>query len=112
VNFPFVTAMVKGLSASQCPAGLTSSGCFELKAGNAQSGVLAVKFDATTGGYGARPPGYSPMKKTGGIILGTGGDGSASGMGTWFEGAVTMGAPPDAADNDVQANVVAAGYGH
>lgn len=112
VNFPFVTAMVKGLSASQCPPGLTSSGCFQLKAGNAQSGALAVKFDATTGGYGARPPGYSPMKKTGGIILGTGGDGSASGMGTWFEGAVTMGAPPDSADNDVQANVVAAGYGH
>jgi Alpha-L-arabinofuranosidase B, catalytic len=112
VNFPYVTAMVKGLSASQCPSGLTSSGCFELKAGNAQSGALAVKFDATTGGYGARPPGYTPMKKTGGIILGTGGDGSASGTGIWFEGALTIGAPPDSADNDVQANVVAAGYGH
>ncbi len=52
------------------------------------------------------------MKKTGGIILGTGGDGSASGAGVWFEGALTIGAPPDSADNDVQANVVAAGYGH
>ena len=112
VSFSYVTAMLKGLSASQCPSGLTSSGCFELKAGNAQSGALAVKFDATTGGYGARPPGYTPMKKTGGIILGTGGDGSASGTGTWFEGAMTTGAPPDSADNDVQANVVAAGYGH
>ena len=112
VTFTYVTAMLKGLSASQCPSGLTSSGCFELKAGNAQSGTLAVKFDATTGGYGARPPGYTPMKKTGGIILGTGGDGSASGTGTWFEGAMTMGAPSDSADNDVQANVVAAGYGH
>jgi hypothetical protein len=112
VSFPYVTAMLKGLSASQCPSGLTSSGCFELKAGNAQSGALAVKFDATTGGYGARPPGYTPMKKTGGIILGTGGDGSASGTGIWFEGAMTIGAPPDSADNDVQANVVAAGYGH
>lgn len=112
VNFSYVTAMVKGLSAGQCPSSLVSSGCFQLKAGNAQSGALAVKFDAATGGYGARPPGYTPMKKTGGIILGTGGDGSASGMGTWFEGAVTMGAPTDAADNEVQANVVAAGYGH
>jgi len=112
VNFPYVTAIVKGLSASQCPSGLTSSGCFELKAANAQSGALAVKFDATTGGYGARPPGYTPMKKTGGIILGTGGDGSPSGTGIWFEGALTIGAPPDSADNDVQANVVAAGYGH
>ncbi len=112
VNFPYVTAMLKGLSASQCPSGLTSSGCFELKAGNAQSGALAVKFDATTGGYGARPPGYTPMKKTGGIILGTGGDGLSSGAGTWFEGAMTIGAPSDSADNEVQANVVAAGYGH
>jgi hypothetical protein len=25
---------------------------------------------------------------------------------------MTIGAPPDSADNDVQANVVAAGYGH
>ena len=111
VNFPYVTGMFKGLSASHCPTGLTSSGCFELKAGNAQSGTLAVKFDAATGGYGARPPGYTPMKKTGGIILGTGGDGSASGTGIWFEGAVTAGAPPDATDNAVQANIVAAGYG-
>jgi hypothetical protein len=112
VNFPYVTGMVKGLSASQCPSGLTASGCFELKAGNAESGALAVKWDATTGGYGARPPGYTPMKKTGGVILGTGGDGSASGVGTWFEGALTFGAPPDSADDDVQANIVAAGYGH
>jgi len=111
VNFPYVTAMLKGQSGSKCPSGLTSSGCFELKAGNAQSGTLAVKFDATTGGYGARPPGYNPMKKTGGIILGTGGDGSASGIGIWFEGAVTMGVPPDATDDAVQANIVATGYG-
>ncbi len=111
VNFPYVTAMLKGQSGSKCPSGLTSSGCFELKAGNAQSGTLAVKFDATTGGYGARPPGYNPMKKTGGIILGTGGDGSASGIGIWFEGAVTAGVPPDSTDDAVQANIVTAGYG-
>ena len=111
VNFPYVTAMLKGQSGSKCPSGLTSSGCFALKAGNAQSGTLAVKFDATTGGYGARPPGYNPMKKTGGVILGTGGDGSASGIGIWFEGAVTMGVPPDATDDAVQANIVATGYG-
>jgi hypothetical protein len=112
VSFSYVTGMIKGLSASQCPSGLTSSGCLKLKAGNAQSGTLAVKFDSATGGYGARPPGYSPMKKTGGIILGSGGDGSASGTGIWFEGAVTTGAPTDAADDSVQANIVAAGYGH
>ncbi|HVZ89954.1 MAG TPA: arabinofuranosidase catalytic domain-containing protein, partial [Polyangia bacterium] len=109
---PYLTAMLKGLSAKDCPAGLTSSGCFALKAGNATSGKLAFKFDADTMNYGARPPGYSPQKKEGAIILGTGGDGSNSGAGIWFEGAMTIGAPSDTTDDAVQANIVAAGYGH
>ncbi len=110
-GFSYVTAMVKGLSAKDCPAGLTSSGCFALKAGNATTGQLAYKWNSATNTYGARPPGYSPQKKQGAIILATGGDGSVSGTGIWFEGAMTMGAPPDATDNAVQANIVAAGYG-
>jgi len=111
-GFAYVTAMLKGLSAKDCPTGLTSSGCFALKAGNAASGKLAFKFSATTMNYGARPPGYSPQKKEGAIILGTGGDGSNTGVGIWFEGAMTTGAPSDATDDAVQANIVAAGYGH
>ena len=107
----YVTAMLKGLSAKDCPSGLTSSGCFALKAGNSQSGKLEWKFSATTSNYGARPPGYSPQKKQGAIILGTGGDGSNTGTGIWFEGAMTLGAPSDATDDAVQANIVAAGYG-
>ncbi len=110
-GFPYVTAMLKGLSAKDCPAGLTSSGCFALKAGNATSGKMAYKWNATTSTYGARPPGYSPQKKQGAIILGTGGDGSNTGVGIWFEGAMTMGAPPDSTDDAIQANIVAAGYG-
>jgi hypothetical protein len=110
-GFPYVTAMLKGLSAPNCPPGLTSSGCFALKAGNATAGNLAFKWNANTNNYGARPPGYSPQKKQGAIILGTGGDGSNTGTGIWFEGAMTMGAPPDATDDAVQANIVAAGYG-
>jgi Alpha-L-arabinofuranosidase B, catalytic len=110
-GFPYVTAMLKGLAAKDCPSGLTTSGCFELKAGNATTGKLAVKFNANTGGYGPRPPGFSPQKKQGAIILGTGGDGSQGGTGTWFEGAITFGAPPDATDDAVQANIVAIGYG-
>ena len=54
---------------------------------------------------------YSPQKKQGAIILGTGGDGSNTGTGIWFEGAMTFGAPPDTTDDAVQANIVAAGYG-
>ncbi len=47
-GFAYVTAMLKGLSAKDCPTGLTSSGCFALKAGNAASGKLAFKFNADT----------------------------------------------------------------
>ena len=78
---------------------------------NASPGKLGYKWDATTNTYGARPPGYSPQKKEGAIIPGTGGDGSNSGTGLWFEGAMTMGVPPDSTDDAVQANIVAAGYG-
>lgn len=67
---------------------------------------LVVKYD------GARPAGYSPMKKQGSIVLGTGGDGSFYSQGIFFEGAITIGCPSDnAADDAIQANVVAAGYG-
>jgi non-reducing end alpha-L-arabinofuranosidase len=45
------------------------------------------------------------------IILGTGGDGSNGGRGTFFEGAMISGNPPDSVDDVVQANIVAAGYG-
>jgi hypothetical protein len=110
-GWAYVTAMLKGLSAPSCPTGLTSSGCFELKAANAASGKLQVKFNADTGTYGARPPGYTPMKKQGAIVLGTGGDGSNFGQGTFFEGVITEGAPPDSIDDLIQANIVAAGYG-
>jgi len=54
---------------------------------------------------------YTPKKMQGAITLGTGGDGSNEGTGTFFEGAITSGNPPDAVDDAVQANVVAAGYG-
>jgi hypothetical protein len=95
-GMPWVTAILKGPSGNH----------FTLKAGNAQSGTLAIKWD------GGRPtPDYSPKKLEGAIILGTGGDGSSGGTGTFYEGAMTMGSPPDATDDAVQANIVAAGYG-
>lgn len=91
----YVTAMLKGYSGNR----------FALKGGNAQSGTLATKYD------GARPAGYSPQKKEGAIILGTGGDNSHTGEGTFFEGCMTTGVPNDATDDAIQANIVAAGYG-
>jgi len=92
----YVTAMLKGPSANH----------FTLKGGDARSGSLAVKWN------GSRPSGgYNPMKKEGAIELGTGGDGSSGGEGTFFEGAIVSGNPSDAIDDSVQANIVAAGYG-
>jgi non-reducing end alpha-L-arabinofuranosidase len=92
----YATAMLKGPSGNH----------FTLKAGDAQSGTLVTMWD------GVRPsPGYSPKKLEGAIILGTGGDGSNGGTGTFFEGAITSGNPSDSVDALVQANIVAAGYG-
>jgi len=93
----FATAMLKGPSGNH----------FTLKGGDAQAGTLTTMWD------GVRPsPGYSPKKLPGAIILGTGGDGSNGGTGTFFEGAMTIGTPADSVDAAIQANIVAAGYGH
>jgi len=94
ISNTFVTAMVKGHSGNS----------FGLKEGNAQSGGLTTVYN------GARPSGYSPMKKQGAIILGIGGDNSNSSVGSFYEGVMVTGDPSDATDNSVQANIVAA-YG-
>ncbi|MEU2778734.1 arabinofuranosidase catalytic domain-containing protein [Streptomyces sp. NPDC007162] len=96
----FVTAMLKNNGTSR----------FALKGGNAQSGGLTTLWD------GALPGGYSPMKKQGAIVLGSGGDcckpggGANLSAGTFYEGAVVAGYPSDTTDNAVQANITAAGY--
>ena len=96
----FVTAMLKNNGTSR----------FALKGGNAQAGSLTTLWD------GALPPGYSPMKKQGAIVLGSGGDcckpggGANLSAGTFYEGAIVAGYPSDATDNAVQANITAAGY--
>jgi hypothetical protein len=77
---------------------------FALKGGNARRGSLTTWYS------GPLPKRYSPMQKEGSIVLGTGGDGTKLSRGYFFEGVMTAGYPPDAADNAVQANVVAAGY--
>jgi hypothetical protein len=96
VTGSFATGILKGPSGNH----------FALKVGNAQMGVLAVAWD------GNRPSGYSPMRKQGAIILGTGGDGSSGGTGTFYEGAITSGSPSETVDDAVQANIVAARYGY
>jgi hypothetical protein len=96
----FVTATLKNNGTTR----------FAIKGSNAQSGSLFTLWD------GALPPGYSPMRKQGAIILGSGGDcckpggGANLSAGTFYEGAMVAGYPTDATENAVQANVVAAGY--
>ncbi|GAA1002069.1 alpha-L-arabinofuranosidase B [Subtercola frigoramans] len=94
---PFVTALLKNNGQTR----------FALKDGNAQTGPLTTIYN------GALPTatGYSPMHQEGGIVLGTGGDNSNGSIGSFFEGVMTSGYPTDAADNAVQSNVVAVGYG-
>ena len=95
VNRAFNTLMLKG---RECE--------MSLKAGDAQGGGLTVKYD------GVRPThaDYNPMRKQGGIVLGTGGDNSDRAMGVFYEGAVTAGYASAAVDDAIQASIVAVGW--
>jgi non-reducing end alpha-L-arabinofuranosidase len=96
----YVTAMLKNDGTKK----------FALKGANAQTGELTTLWD------GNLPNGYSPMKKQGSIILGSGGDCCATNRnqseGTFYEGAMVAGYPSDATDNAIQANIAQAGYGN
>merc|ERR1719265_1354454 len=96
ITHQFVTAMAKG-----------KKGGFALKGGNAQEGTLQTLHE------GGRPVNgrYDTMKLQGAIILGIGGDASCGAIGTFYEGAMTADYTSDAADDALQANIVAAGYG-
>jgi non-reducing end alpha-L-arabinofuranosidase len=97
----YVTAMLKNNGTSR----------FAIKGGDVQAGGLTTLWD------GGLPNGYSPMKKQGAIVLGSGGDcckpggGANLSAGTFYEGAMVSGYPSDATENAVQASIAAAGYG-
>jgi hypothetical protein len=93
-NSDFVTAMLENDGQST----------FALEGGNSQSGGLSTWW------RGPLPTAYQPMKQEGAVILGTGGDNSNSDVGSFFEGAMTIGYPPIAADGFVQDNIVQADY--
>lgn len=120
---PFVTAVLKN----------NGTDTFAIKDGNAQQGTLATdwwgplprsRFDPNPPSFTIPSPGkpgqtaivnptlsgYRPMRKEGAIVLGTGGDDSNAGVGSFFEGAMTRGYATRATDAAVQANIVAAGY--
>jgi hypothetical protein len=95
VPYSYVTAVLIG----------RAGGTYALLAGNAQSGTLMTMYD------GARPSGYTKMKKQGAIVLGVGGDNSDHGRGYFFEGAMTAGAASVTVMSLIQTNILAAGYG-
>jgi non-reducing end alpha-L-arabinofuranosidase len=78
---------------------------FALKWGDARSGGLTIIYS------GALPQGYAPMRQEGAIILGIGGDNSHASAGSFFEGVMTSGFPADSADQAIQSDIVAVGYG-
>ena len=96
----FVTAVLKNNGTTE----------FALRGGDATSGSLGTYYK------GALPSGYSPMKKQGAMVLGSGGDccvmNTSLSQGTFYEGCLVSGYPSDATENAVQANVMAAGYGN
>jgi len=100
----FVTATLKNNGTSR----------FALKGSNAQAGSLNTLWD---GALPNEPNVYSPMKKQGAIVLGSGGDCCSAEVGnindsagTFYEGAIVSGYPSDATENAVQASIAAAGY--
>jgi hypothetical protein len=97
----YVTAVLKNNGTSE----------FALRGGDASMGNLGTYYK------GGLPGGWSPMKKQGAIVLGSGGDcckpggGANLSAGTFYEGCIVTGYPSDATEDAVQANVVAAKYG-
>jgi len=81
----------------------TTPSTYALRMANAQTAT-----DLTTGYNGNLP---KQMGNKGGIVLGVGGDNSNHSYGTFFEGAITAGAPSDEADLLVLQNVQEVGYG-
>jgi hypothetical protein len=95
----FITAVLKNNGTSE----------YALRGGDATTGNLSTYYK------GALPAGgWSPMRKEGAIVLGSGGDCCATNtnlsQGTFYEGCIVTGYPSDATENAVQANIVAAGY--
>ena len=74
IDFEFNTFLLKGRKCEM-----------SLNGGNSQTGLLMAKYD------GGRPThaDYNPMRKQGGLVLGTGGDNSDEALGIFYEGAMT-----------------------
>ncbi len=99
MNSTFVTAMVKGFG------DVPPYGHWQLRGGDAAVGELVTQFDGPRPAQAAGRSPYYPMRLTGSLILGIGGDNSDGAAGVFMEGVVLKGASTDAADTAVQADI-------
>ena len=101
--YDFVTAIAVGDTAEKN----NGKGRFALYGGDAQNGGLTEMYD------GIRPErdGYNPMRKQGSLILGIGGDNSDGDGGRFYEGAMVNKPLTREVLDNLQAAIVAAGYG-
>jgi hypothetical protein len=95
----FVTAMLNN----------NGQNTYQIEGGDATSGALTAYWSGSlptirTSGT------YIPMQQEGAVILGTGGDNSNSDVGSFFEGAMTIGYPSPITDFNIQQNIVQADY--
>jgi hypothetical protein len=113
---PFVTAMLRN----------NGVGSYALMSGDAVTGPLFTRCNGPTPSVSqlegpscqyvtdktrCRPTSpYNPMRKGGALVLGTGGDNSDSGEGSFFEGALTEDIPPRSIEQAIQRNIEKAGY--
>lgn len=95
----FVTAMVKGFG------DVAPRGRWMIRAGDAAKGKLVTQFDGPRPTQAPGRAAYYPMRLTGSIILGIGGDNSDGASGAFFEGCLLQGASSGTADAAVQANI-------
>ena len=98
-SWRFVTAVVDGGGGNK----------WDLRGGNAQKGRLTTFYSGTRPGSLSNNS-YYPMRKQGGILLGTGGDNGNGSSGTFYEGVMTSGYPTEATTDAVQSNIVDAKY--
>jgi non-reducing end alpha-L-arabinofuranosidase len=98
-SWRFVTGVVDGGGGNK----------WDLRGGNAQHGGLTTFYSGPRPGS-QNNNSYFPMHKPGAVLLGNGGDNGNGSAGTFYEGVVTTGYPPEATTDAVQANIVAARY--
>ena len=98
-SWRFVTGTVNGGGGNQ----------WEIRGGNAQEGVLTTFYKGVRPGSRENNR-YFPMHRKGAVQMGNGGDNGNGSAGTFYEGIITTGYPPEKVTDAVQANIVAAKY--